>query len=187
MKKSNIVVLALAAAASVVLIVLWFVLGFNHVDSPVDPIVTIVWFVLIAAVVAFVRSAEKRRCAAMRTCLVGDGVLFNHESGVVSLEEGLSTVDAIGSVLSKLEYGFDKVELPEDVRSAIVAVVRTHEYAEDGEVWSGEIAFAGRPDLEPLKFDSKTELAWALLGGRKTQIGLEPQEELPHDTSWRTI
>jgi hypothetical protein len=187
MRKSNIVALALAVVASIALIILWFVLGFNHIDSPVDPVITIVWLALVLAIVQFVRKAEERRCTALRTCYVGDGMLFNHETGVVVLEDGVTTVDTIESVLTGMRYGFEKVEIPEGIRSQIQAVVRTSEYSAEDEIWSGEVAFAGHPEIEPLKFDSKVELAWALLGGRGVPLGLEPQEEMPQDTSWRTI
>lgn len=48
MKKSNIVVLTIAAVVSVFLLGLWFFLGFNQIDSPLDLVVSVIWWVAIA-------------------------------------------------------------------------------------------------------------------------------------------
>lgn len=47
MKKNNWVFYGIALIASVILLVVWFFLGFNHVDSPLDPALTILWWILI--------------------------------------------------------------------------------------------------------------------------------------------
>ena len=88
MKKSNIIVLAVAAAVSVFLLALWFILGFNHVDSPVDPLVTLVWWIVIVAAVLIINKVEGTRRERIRSVYVGEGQLFNSELGLVSAQPG---------------------------------------------------------------------------------------------------
>lgn len=49
MKKNNWVFYGIAFIASVILLVVWFFMGFNHVDAPLDPILTVLWWILIVA------------------------------------------------------------------------------------------------------------------------------------------
>ena len=51
MKKSNWIGLAIAVLVDVFLLWLWFFLGFNQVDSPLDLVISIIWLVVIVAVV----------------------------------------------------------------------------------------------------------------------------------------
>jgi lipopolysaccharide export LptBFGC system permease protein LptF len=62
MRKSNWLVATLAVVASAALLWAWFALGFNHVDDPLDLIVAILWWVVVAAVVGAILWAA-RRCA----------------------------------------------------------------------------------------------------------------------------
>lgn len=47
MKKNNWVFYGIAFIASVILLVVWFFLGFNHVDAPLDSTLAMVWWILI--------------------------------------------------------------------------------------------------------------------------------------------
>lgn len=51
MKKSNVIVLAVAALVAAFLLFLWYYLGFNHIDSPFDLVLTVVWWLGIALIV----------------------------------------------------------------------------------------------------------------------------------------
>ena len=43
MRKSNDLVLGAAAVVAALLLVLWYHLGFNRIDSPLDLVLAIVW------------------------------------------------------------------------------------------------------------------------------------------------
>ena len=94
MKKSNVIVFAIAAVLSIFLLWLWYFLGFNQIDSPLDLIISIIWWVVIVALIAGVVKVEKTRREKIRTTYVGTGFLFNSEAGTVGLS-GQGAVDAI--------------------------------------------------------------------------------------------
>ena len=80
MRKSNWLVATLAVVASAALLWAWFALGFNHVDDPLDLIVAILWWVVVAAVVGAILWAESKRRQKMRLAFVGEGIIYNPES-----------------------------------------------------------------------------------------------------------
>ena len=154
MKKSNIIVLAVAAAVSVFLLVLWFVLGFNHIDSPVDPLVTLVWWIVIVAAVLIINKVEGTRRQRIRSVYVGEGQLFNPELGLVSAQPGTSLVGNVASIVESLDYGFDKQDFPEEDQFTPRLLVRTTEYKREYDssdeqsrdcqqrlTWKGEVVF----------------------------------------------
>ena len=154
MKKSNIIVLAVAAAVSVFLLALWFILGFNHVDSPVDPLVTLVWWIVIVAAVLIINKVESTRRQRIRSVYVGEGQLFNSELGLVSAQPGTSLVGNVASIVESLDYGFDKQDFPEEDQFTPRLLVRTTEYKREYDssneqsrdrqqrlTWKGEVVF----------------------------------------------
>lgn len=154
MKKSNIIVLAVAAAVSVFLLALWFILGFNHVDSPVDPLVTLVWWIVIVAAVLIINKVESARRQRIRSVYVGEGQLFNSELGLVSAQPGTSLVGNVASIVESLDYGFDKQDFPEEDQFTPRLLVRTTEYKREYDssdeqsrdrqqrlTWKGEVVF----------------------------------------------
>lgn len=157
MKKSNIIVLAVAAAVSVFLLALWFILGFNHVDSPVDPLVTLVWWVVIVAAVLIINKVESTRRQRIRSVYVGEGQLFNSELGLVSAQPGTSLVGNVASIVENLDYGFGKQDFPEEDQFTPRLLVRTIEYKREYDsdkeqqsyergqqqrvTWKGEVVF----------------------------------------------
>lgn len=168
MKKSNVVLLAVAIVASVFLLWLWYFLGFDKIDSPLDLILSIIWWVILAVGVAFVTKLEKTRRESIRTAYVCDGKLYNSESGLLSLDAGASPSDAVASVLSALEYGFDRAAAPSTDGDNAVKwshVIRTSKFrperSEDGkredEVWQGEVVVVETGNT--LSFSSRAELA----------------------------
>lgn len=154
MKKSNIIVLAVAAAVSVFLLALWFILGFNHVDSPVDPLVTLVWWIVIVAAVLVINKVESTRRERIRSVYVGEGQLFNPELGLVSAQPGTSLVGNVASIVENLDYGFGKQDFPEEDQFTPRLLVRTTEYKREYDssdeqsrdrqqrlTWKGEVVF----------------------------------------------
>ena len=61
MRKSNYLVLGAAAVVAALLLVLWYHLGFNRIDSPLDLVLAIVWWV------GSVAAAKSARCTCPRS------------------------------------------------------------------------------------------------------------------------
>lgn len=85
MKKSNWIGLAIAVLVDVFLLWLWFFLGFNRIDSPLDLVIFIIWLVVIVAVIVGVNRLERQREKRLRTIYVSSSAVFNKERGLVSL------------------------------------------------------------------------------------------------------
>lgn len=160
MKKSNWLVLGVMAVVSVFLLWLWYFLGFNHVDDPLDLVLSIAWWVVIVLSVLVIARVERARRERIRTVYVGDATVFNSEAGVVSYA-GVGLVGTIGGILDRLDYGFEREDFPESGKFAPKALVRTRTYkggAEgDEREWEGEIALVGQDGARP--FRSEKELA----------------------------
>ncbi len=138
MKKNNIIVLAISAVAAAFLLWLWFYLGFNHIDNPLDLVLAIVWWVVIAALVVLISYMERKRQRQIRTIYVSPTALYNSEKGIVALKEA-SSVEAMEGILQQLEYNFDKQDLPSKKTFDYRFVVQTNEYKEnDSDSMEGE-------------------------------------------------
>ena len=92
MKKSNYLILAVSALVSIFLLYLWYSLGFNKIDGPLDLVISIVWWVLIAVLVVWINKLEKTRQQRIRTMYLAPAVLYNSETGVRRLQAGVNTV-----------------------------------------------------------------------------------------------
>lgn len=164
MKKSNIILALVLAAASVFLLWLWFYLGFNMVDNPIDLTVSIVWWLVIIAAIALIVRAEKKRQQAIRTVFIGEKEAFNPELGTIEFDG--DAVDEVEGALKKLEYGFKKQDLSEDAAKTYSAVVKSPVFKvreADGEKngaekidWQGEVIFTATG--ESASFSTKEEL-----------------------------
>lgn len=176
MKKSNVILTVLIAVVSVFLLWLWFFLGFNKVDSPLDLVMSVIWWVIVVVGIVLVVKTEKTREEKIRTVYVGKGRFYNSESGVLTLTEGAGVADSIAAVLASLEYGFDRADAPDPDDEKDPAdwthVVRTSEYkpardSDDGsgehekESWEGEVVVVETGRSVP--FSSREELA-AIIG-----------------------
>lgn len=159
MRKSNWLVMAIAAVACAVLLGLWFFLGFNHVDSPLDLIIAIVWWVVVAGVIGAIVWSENRRREKMRLAFVGEGVVYNPERGLVLVEVPKGELDALQQTLENLSYPTQVVELADHVRPAFQWVVRSEKFDREGDVWEGEVLPAHDPDGKPVRFNGRDELA----------------------------
>lgn len=159
MRKSNYIALAVFAAAAAIMLALWYYLGFNKVDNPLDFTIAIIWWVIIIAIALIIAKVEKDRRRAIRTIYVSPTALFNSERGMVGLKD-VDGVDAMQNILEGLEYGFDKKELPSRKKFDYQFVVRTDEFkAGEDEVYglrklsSEELDVSGAAGDHELAFD----------------------------------
>ena len=168
MKKSNWIGLAIAVLVDVFLLWLWFFLGFNQVDSPLDLVISIIWLVAIVAVAVAVNRLERQREKRLRTIYVSSTAVFNKERGLVSLGSAAAAPSVVERILRDMEYGFDLKELPKPEEFNCRYVVQTDEYkatgGEGGEpTWKGTVvAIDHAAGNREMPFFSRDELAAAL-------------------------
>ncbi|WP_417294738.1 hypothetical protein [Ellagibacter isourolithinifaciens] len=168
MKKSNWIGLAIAVLVDVFLLWLWFFLGFNRIDSPLDLVVSIIWLVAIVAVAAAVNRLERQREKRLRTIYVSSTAVFNKERGLVSLGSAAAAPSVMERILRDMEYGFDLKEMPKPEEFNCRYVVQTDEYkatgGEGGEpTWKGTVvAIDHAAGNREMPFSSLDELAAAL-------------------------
>lgn len=168
MKKSNWIGLAIAVLVDVFLLWLWFFLGFNRVDSPLDLVISIIWLVAIVAVAAAVNRLERQREKRLRAIYVSSTAIFNKERGLVSLGSAAAASSVMERILRDMEYGFDLKEMPKPEEFDCRYVVQTDEYkatgGEGGEpTWKGTVvAIDHAAGNREMPFSSRDELAAAL-------------------------
>lgn len=135
MKKSNVIIFALLVLCSAFLLWLWYFLGFNHVDSPVDLVLSIVWWVVIVACIAIIAKMEQARRRRIRTVYVGDIATFNSERGLVRLEDAAKPMkDVLAGIIEDLKYDFTREDFPDKDKFQVRYFVRTKEFkAEDAD------------------------------------------------------
>ena len=180
MKKSNVIVFALLAAISVFLLWLWYFLGFNRVDDPLDLVLSIVWWAVIAVSIAVIVRAERVRRRRIRTVYVGDNATFNSEKGLMRFAEGEPMQDVVAFIVENLKY-FTREEFPDKEAFQAKYFVRTKEFrteespeavkdqptesaqtspgssASVQRIWSGEVVVAATGEEKP--FETPEELA----------------------------
>ena len=155
MKKSNVIVLAVAALVAAFLLFLWYYLGFNHIDSPFDLVLTVVWWLGIALIVGGI-------------IYVSPTALYNSEQGIVALH-GTTLMEAMRGILGELEYSFAKEDLPDRKTFDYRFVVQTDEYKEGNEekgeepTWKGTVTKIDRENGNvETSFEDEQELLKAL-------------------------
>lgn len=177
MKKSNVIITVILAAVSIFLLALWYMLGFSEIDSPLDLIISIVWWVVIIAGIVVAIKTESTRRQRIRTVYVAEGSFYNSEAGNRILAQGASATEAIAGTLAGLQYGFDKAEAPTKPGTSQPVdyryVVRSTKFDQgsssgsgqqagaQGGAWEGEVVTVATGDVRP--FASKRELA-AIIG-----------------------
>lgn len=169
MKKSNFFFLGLSAIAAAFLLFLWYWLGFNHIDNPLDLVLAILWWVGIVVIALVITKLEKNRRRQIRTIYVSPTALYNSEKGVVGLKDQ-TTVDAMEQLLQELEYNFNKEDLPEQKKFDYRYVVQTDEYKESDDddkekepTWKGTVTKIVREgDNVETEFDDIDQLKAAL-------------------------
>lgn len=167
MKKSNVIILAILAVAAGFFLWLWYYLGFSSVDSPLDLVLAVVWWAVVAALVVGIHAAEKRRRERVRTAYLAPGHLFNSEAGLIALGPGASPVGVLEQVLANLKYNFEMSDFPGEGAEgdyaaqpgiAFSRIVRTATFdKDDAEKWEGEVIDVGTRAVRPFK--GKEELA----------------------------
>lgn len=157
MRRSNWLIVAVLVVASIVFLAMWYALGFNLVDDPLDLVITIIWWAIIIVVCVAIAVVENRRRRSMRTSFVAPGLVYNPEAGIVRVEEGEGYVPALQGILDGLQYTFEKKDVSNDKRIRFTYIVRTDRFADDGSTWTGEVVQVSRPDAVK-RFDSKDEL-----------------------------
>ncbi len=165
MKKSNIIISVIAVLLSAFLLWLWYYLGFDKIDSPLDLLVSIGWWVIIIGTIVGIAKMEKIRKEKIRTAYIGSGFLFNSESGTVALE-GRTAIEVLEETLKGLKYDFTNSGIDDITKAGIKAVVRTKHYEAASEetqepTWQGEVALAS-PGAKALPFMNRAELAGLL-------------------------
>lgn len=172
MRSSNVIITVILAAISVFLLVLWYMLGLNHVDEPLDLVVSIVWWAVIIVGIALIVRAENARRERVRTCYVAGSSLYNSEAGARTIAPGASPTEAIAATIGGLQYGFDKADAPTKPGTGEPVdfdyVVRTSKFdqgsdgsRQQGGAWEGEVVTVATGDARP--FSSRQELA-AIIG-----------------------
>ena len=171
MRKSNWLILAVLAVAAGLFLWLWYYLGFNFVDDPFDLVLAIIWWAVVAALVAGIHAAEKRRQERVRTAYLAPGHIFNGEAGLVALDPGASPADVLQQMLANLKYNFDCADLPGEGAAegehaaqpgiAFNRIVRTLKF-DEGDVgkWEGEVVDVKTRVVRP--FRGKDELTGLL-------------------------
>ncbi len=165
MKKSNYLVLAVSALVSVFLLYIWYAYGFNKIDNPLDLVISIIWWLLIVALVVLVNRWEAKRQRAIRTVYLAPAALYNSEVGVRQLDAA-APADAAEAVLRGLEYGFGTKDAPARDKFDYRYVVKTETYkpAASGSsnaepTWQGSLVTIDRVNGNTEKsFSSKKEL-----------------------------
>lgn len=164
MKTSNWIITAVLTVAAGFFLWLWYYLGFNFVDDPLDLVIAIVWWAVVLVAVFGIYFAEKKRKQRVRTTYLASGRFYNTEAGLVSLstmEEGTTVADALQTTLSGLKYSFSREELPEEEDVKFERIVRTEKFdKDDAEKWEGEVVNVQTKEATPFK--GKEELAQLL-------------------------
>ena len=155
MKKSNVIITVILALISIGLLWLWFYLGLNHVDEPLDLILSIVWWVVIVLVIVAILKIEKTRRARVRTMYVGDEAFFSSETGLVSYPEKSQLITLVEGVLKDLTYGFRKQDTPDPDQFTVRAIIRTTDMGDD--IWEGTVVNVATK--EEKSFETREELA----------------------------
>ena len=159
MRKSNWLVIAIAVIAAAFLLWAWFALGFNHVDDPLDMVVAVIWWVVVAAVIAGIVWAERKRRQKMRTAFLGDGVVYTPEYGVLRTKSGQTEMALLQEMLSGRQFPEEVVALDSKTRDSFRWVVRTRAFQNNGSTWEGEVLAANNPNAPARVFASKRDLA----------------------------
>ena len=179
MKKSNVIIFVLLALASAFFLWLWFFLGLNRIDEPLDLVLSIVWWAVIAVAVGVIIKMERTRRRRIRTVYVGDGAAFNSEKGLVKLEGAAPMRETIAGILQSLKYDFERADFPEKDEFEVKYFVRTEEFeAEERKDEASDIDADTTAADQPAAAVPRTE--------QRTWKGevfiVETKEERPFDT-----
>lgn len=176
MKKSNVIIFVLLALASAFFLWLWFFLGLNQVDEPLDLVLSIVWWAVIAVAIAVIVKMERTRRQRVRTVYVGDQATFNSERGLAAIEGSQPMPEVIAGILQNLKYDFSREDFPDKDRFTVKYFVRTKQFdaEEKQDAESAEVEERASADAAESQIEQKT---W------KGEVFIvETKEERPFDT-----
>lgn len=176
MKKSNVIVFVLLTLASAFFLWLWFFLGLNQVDEPLDLVLSIVWWAVIVVAIAVIVKMERTRRQRVRTVYVGDQATFNSERGLAAIEGSQPMPEVIAGILQNLKYDFSREDFPDKDRFTVKYFVRTKQFdaeekqdAESAEVEERASVDAAEPHIEQKMWKGEVFI-------------VETKEERPFDT-----
>jgi len=154
MKTNNVIVSVLLVLVSIFLLWFWYYLGFNKIDTPLDLVLSIIWWLMIAGFIFAIIQVEKRRKERIRTLYLSDNAVFNSEIGMRYFEHPTQRVDLMWDILDDLDYDFSTRKLPK--RSEFLAryLIKTSKLKDDD--WEGEVVTV--QTKREVKFESKEEL-----------------------------
>ncbi len=130
MSKSNYAVLGIAAVVAALLLALWYYLGFNNIDNPLDLALAVVWWVAIVVIAVVISRVEQKRRRQIRTMYLSPNALYNSERGMVGFGEA-TAVETMQDVLEGLKYGFGTKDVPDEKKFKFEYVVQTYEFKAD--------------------------------------------------------
>lgn len=162
MRKSNWIVIAILVVASILFLILWNVFDFNLIDAK-DLWITIIWWVVIVGVCVAIKLADNKRRQSMRTAFLAPHLIYNAEAGIVKVDAKTDVVPELQRILSNLKYDMVKAKVPEDSRIRFDYVVRTNRFAQNGNVWEGELVKISHSN-RPKPFRDREELVMLLEG-----------------------
>ncbi|MEG0027450.1 MAG: hypothetical protein RR360_06610 [Raoultibacter sp.] len=128
MKKNNIIIFTLLALLSAFFLWLWYYLGLNAIDEPLDLVLSVVWWIAAAVAIVVIAKMERTRRRRVRTVYVGEGAVFNSEIGLMFLDGTIPVEQAIVSILDSLKYGFARKDFPDKEDFEVTYFVRTKKY-----------------------------------------------------------
>ena len=158
MRKSNIALLAIAAIASAILLFIWYNQGLDKVDAPLDLILAIIWWVVVALAAWLIMRKEAQRREACRTAYVNASTIWGPCMG--ERPAGLSLVDALETSLKNLEYDYEAEEAPAGLAGTFSAKVMSKTFDADNleEGWEGSVLMAGESADQARPFKGRTQL-----------------------------
>lgn len=163
MRKSNWIIVGILVVASIIFLIMWYMMGFNLIDDPLDLVLSICWWVLIIAICIIISVVENRRRRTIRTTFLAPGLIYNTETGVVKLGEGDSYVTAMKKLLDNLDYDFDTKEVKNDAKIRFKYIVHTDKFSNNGNTWEGDVLKVSNPS-DVRKFHNEAGLERLLEG-----------------------
>lgn len=184
MRKINWIIVVVFIVVSAFLLWLWYYLAFNRVDNPLDLVLSIILWIIVATMAFAIAKVEKARRRRVRTIYVGRNAFFNSEKGMVPYADRVGLVDETERLLNRLKYGFTREDLPKYDEFVVDFIIRTDEFKErveyyedekipvpdgmsattvaasantiDDAAWKGEVVFVRTKEEHP--FENKAQL-----------------------------
>jgi len=160
MKKNNVIIFVVLFLISIFLLWFWYYLEFNKIDTPLDLVISLLWWVLIIVAIVVISRLEKVRRNRVRTIYVTDNEVYNSEAGIIPYDDPIRLISVLEEILVDLEYDFVRKDPPDKKTFPVKYLVRTDDFEYDSEdkneTWEGELVLAHT--RERIAFESKLEL-----------------------------